>query len=676
MIHCFSVGKFKPLFFASFLSAGAYASELTLELDQQVVTGTRTSRVLLDTPVRTEVITRQDIERQHARNAREAINLLPGALIQKVHGKTGYEVWLQGVSADRVLVLIDGEPISASTGSSVDLTQIGTVNIDRIEVVKGATSALYGSNAIGGVINIITRQFTKPFSYMIQGDLGSYGTQNVDGKELADGQRSGAGLIALKQDGWYANGSFDFVDSDGFKAYEHIWDQSGPEGSKANGHLVFGLTPSENQSYFFGADYYGEETDYRFTQARPGNPNYKIKHENADRRTLKLGADWWLETAGEFKARLFSERFRNTTNQDSVDTPQLEQKRHAVIRSEKISTQWDIDASPSHNLTMGADYEAQSLSQYAWNQDLPGEKVFKQELIEPRVDRHNSEFFLQDAIIISDSLELLPGFRFQNDSDFGDYFAPKVNGRYDFAESVDGTRQFIRFGVGRGYRVPNLKERYFLFDHSQNGYVVYGNPDLVPESSKSYQLSWAITEPNLYYVDINLFLNKQKNLIATGVAEQPNESNDFISQHEYINIGRSKTQGAEFSSTLTPTDNFKYMFSYTYLESRDLRSKLHLNKRPRHQVKSNIDYQPNAGPFTISLLAQWQSKAWYNHEQNQQAVSWSRFDIKLNYDMTKHIKLYAGIDNIEDTQRDFSIEHDLRPDEGRFVYAGLKLTNF
>lgn len=648
-----------------------------MQLDQQVITGTKTQRVVLDTPVRTEVITRQEIERHHARSLKEALSLLPGIQLQKIHGKNGYEAWLQGVSADRVLVLIDGEPVSATTGSKVDLTQIGTINIDRIEVVKGATSALYGSNAIGGVINVITRAFSKPVSYSVQGDLGTYRDQNVDGEEYNDAQRTFSGLLALNQDDWYSNASFDVVDSDGFKVDDHWWNQEGPTSERINGHLKAGITPTMDQEYFLSADYYHEDTETRRSERIPGKGYIpEAKRENIDRRTLKAGGSWWSDHWGDLKVRLYSERLRDTTYQDKIPTAYIDQKRDAVIRSQKATSQWNMELNSQHTLVAGLEYEEQSLRQYTWRQVSKGDKQRRDETIEPSVDRSNTQYYFQDSYTYNDRFEVLPGFRFQNDSDFGDYVTPKINARFDLTDSSADTQQFIRFGLGRGYRVPNLKERYFEFDHSIHGYIVKGNPDLRPESSKSYQLSWAITQPGLFYMDISLFQNKLKDLIETKIVELGSSDNGYISTHSYINIGRSKTQGAEFSSSLTPNNQFKWNFAYTYLEARNLRTDDHLNKRPRHQVKSSFDYQPFEGPVTLSLLAHWQSKAWYDYATRQDAVSYSKFDFKTNYQLTKEFKLYLGIDNMSNSQRDFTTEADLRPDEGRFAYIGFDFANY
>ena len=107
-------------------------------LNEIDVTGTRPERQLLDTPVRTEVVTAEEIEKTHARNLKEALENVPGLQLREIHGKPGYEVWLQGVESDRVLVLIDGLPMTATTGSTVDVSQLSVLDTAGGAGAKGA----------------------------------------------------------------------------------------------------------------------------------------------------------------------------------------------------------------------------------------------------------------------------------------------------------------------------------------------------------------------------------------------------------------------------------------------------------------------------------------------------------------------------------------------------------
>ncbi len=164
-------------------------------LDELVVTGTRTEETLFETPVRTEVVTSEELRRTHARNVREALASVPGVQLREVHGKSGYEVWMQGIQADRVLVLVDGLPMTATTGSAVDVSQLSILDVERIEVVKGAVSAQYGSAGIGGVVNVITRRIEPGWRGSATIDGGSYGEQNPSGREWDLGRYSGRASV-------------------------------------------------------------------------------------------------------------------------------------------------------------------------------------------------------------------------------------------------------------------------------------------------------------------------------------------------------------------------------------------------------------------------------------------------------------------------------------------------
>ena len=143
-----------------------------------VVTGTRTEKQRDEAPVRTEVVGRQEIRDTAASTLKEALANVPGLQLHEIHGKSGYHLSMQGLGSDQVLVLIDGLPISASTGSSVDLSQYLVSDVERIEVVKGAASAQYGSSAMGGVVNVITRRPQQGFSGDVELAAGSRGRQN------------------------------------------------------------------------------------------------------------------------------------------------------------------------------------------------------------------------------------------------------------------------------------------------------------------------------------------------------------------------------------------------------------------------------------------------------------------------------------------------------------------
>jgi outer membrane receptor for ferrienterochelin and colicins len=159
--------------------------KVSSELDGIVVTSSKEARFLKEVPVRTEVITAEEIAKKHATNLAEALKNLPGIQLKEIHGKAGQSVWMQGFDSDRVLILVDGNPLPASTGSTVDLTQISVAGVARVEIIKGAASALYGTSAMGGVINVITEKTPQTPQLNLDLQAGSWQEQDIKRTPLA-----------------------------------------------------------------------------------------------------------------------------------------------------------------------------------------------------------------------------------------------------------------------------------------------------------------------------------------------------------------------------------------------------------------------------------------------------------------------------------------------------------
>ncbi|CAA0081896.1 Colicin I receptor [BD1-7 clade bacterium] len=633
-------------------------------LEEIVVTGTRTEQAAIDSPVKVEVINARTIERQHARDIAEALKTAPGVQLHDVSGKQGQEVVLQGIGADRVLVLIDSEPVAASTGSAVDVTQVSAAGVERIEIVKGATSVLYGSNAIGGVLNIITAQPKLGWHGKFAFDLGSYGDQNPSGntwqmaRQRTDAQLSYGGELFNFSAG--VNARF----SDGFQVDPDQVRNQGESGHRINSHLDFGFMLDDESEYEFGYERYDQELRADFLDYKPGLPAplLKLKEDDVVRERY-TGRGIWRWDDGEAIFRAYHESFVNTSVPDGVSN------RTADLDSNKASLQINQQAWENQVWTLGVDYFAETLMQ---------DKDGISELDRPQESREAFEAYAQDEIEIG-NLTLLPGVRWQYDSDFGAHAVPAVNGRYDFID--DGDWQiFMRGGIGQGYRVANLKERYFVFDHSQIGYKILGNPDLKPESSVSYQLGFVVANLNHFQLDINLFRNDLTDLIETEVAGYVEDAANPHVLYSYVNVAKARTQGVEVSAQYWPVDSLSLRLGYQYLDAKNQSSGYALNNRPRNQITASVDYQT---PFGMDLIL---INRWFDEQPNYElnsdtgalvrkfiTPSYTALDLKVNQDVGAGVSLYGGVDNILDAQRNFDFEQlDQRPITGRLFYVGFQ----
>lgn len=642
----------------------------TAELVQVVVTGTRTEKPILESPVRTEVVNRIEIEKTHARDLREALEDVPGLLIKPIHGKTGFEVWMQGMTADQVLIVIDSEPVTPSTGSAMDLTQIGSMDIQQIEIIKGATSALYGSNAMGGVINVITRKPDQPLAYSLTLDGGSYGDKNLSGNGDEINARNIAASLAVKRSVGYVQFYGSRRDNDGYTLDHDSPRSEGATGSKTNLNLRLAWTPDDNTEVYIAPRYYREDVSNNLANFIPGIGEVpKKKFEEGERFSTTIGAQRNWSDGSRVQGWLLADNWSNETQQDVLATPEVDQQRNAEIDLYRAEVQWDQPWGEDHLFTSGILLGQSTLNQY---QQRPGEV---RAIEVDNKNQRNIEAYLQDDIFIGQHWELVPGFRVQHDSDFGFYAAPKINAMVS-PDWFTGIITNIRMGVGRGYRVPHLKERFFIFDHSHLGYMVIGGDvsgsnNLQPESSDSYQLGIEFARPGEFHADITLFHNRIKNLIDTRFNAEESAARG-LNIYVYENFARAVTQGVELSGNVN-LGRFTPRGSYTLLDSEDLDTGKTLAERPRHQVKLGVDWENKAWATVVTLRGVYQSEEFFDAENLIESPAWTTWDLKLTQRIGKNFKVFGGIDNLADEHRDPADHHDLRPEAGRFVYLGLSL---
>ncbi len=641
------------------------SSNAVVELREVVITGTRTEKLLLEAPVRTAVVSREEIAKTHARDLKEALEDVPGLLLKPILGKSGFEVWLQGFNADRVLVVLDGEPITPSTGSTVDLSQIGTADIERIEIVKGATSALYGSNAMGGVINVITRKPLRALTYSLTVDGGSYGSKNLSGNSSDRVARRLAANLAIKRASGYLQLNADLRAKKGYTLDPNTFRSEGESGRKSNLDLRLAWTPDDHTEIYITPRYYREDISNNISSFAPGVGEIKLKkNENARRLHTTAGAVHVLPSGGRLRGWVLQDTWRDVTQQDAIATPVVEQERNAQIDLYRAELQWDQPWGKHHVFTSGLLLGQATLDQY---QDRVGET---RAIEVAGAQQRNTEAYLQDDIFIGEQWEIVPGIRLQDDSDFGFYAAPKINAMFS-PDWFDDVTTNVRIGVGRGYRVPNLKERFFVFDHSQLGYMILGSDALQPERSDSYQLGIEFARPGDFRVDLTLFHNRIKNLIDTRI--NPDKSAQAgLNIFDYQNFARALTQGVELSGNLY-LGRFAFKGGYTLLDAKDRDTRKTLKQRPRHQIKWGVDWENKAWGTLLTLRSVYQSKEFFDADNQLQSPAWNTWDLKLTQALGNGFKVFGGIDNLSDQHRDPNVINDNRPMAGRLVYFGVRV---
>ncbi|MDI9244458.1 TonB-dependent receptor [Marinobacter sp. CHS3-4] len=633
----------------------------TRYLDELVVTGTRSERRLLDTPVRTEVVTAKEIEKTHARNLKEALVNVPGLQLRAIHGKAGFEVWLQGVSSDRVLVLIDGLPMTATTGSSVDVSQLAALDIERIEVVKGATSAQYGSSAMGGVVNVITRPPQPGLSGELTTDSGTYRDQNPSAEKYEPSRYSVRANVQGGSDALSMRLSGSHQHSDGVDPEPEDWAMPGDEFDRNDLKLRADWLAAQGHRIRASLNRFEEESVSRYVERNPPNFDNQRKDETVERSRLVMSGDHKIVSSLRGGWSAVYEVLNDDTVKFNANSSFDDRSAEHVLS--KVSANLEQNLGSTHLLKGGVDLKRESLKQIKDGvSELEGDG---------KQQREGQDIWAQDTWMPTDKLELVPGFRVQNDSDFGAHVAPKINARYDLARS-NGVAGFIRGGVGAGYRVPNLKERYYRFDHSELGYVVQGDEGLKPEESVSYQLGGGVSWNRLAWLETNAFLNDIDQLIQTydtGVI------NNGVQEFRYENVAEARTWGLETTAGWEAADRWRITTGYTLTYTEDLETGRELNKVPRHQIDLGVDGPLFARGLNWSVRIRYQSDEFVDADRGTRSPGYTTADLKLNYRMSSQVRLFGGVDNATDVQRDFSnASEDFRPVAGRFAYAGLSVS--
>ncbi|MFY3385244.1 TonB-dependent receptor plug domain-containing protein [Paracidovorax sp. MALMAid1276] len=638
---------------------GSAEAPVAATLKPVVVTATRNERAIDDAPVRTEVVTREEIERTHARTLKQALENVPGLQLREVLGKSGYELSLQGLSADQVLVLIDGLPITASTSSTVDLSQYLLADVERIEVIKGASSAQYGSSAMGGVVNVITRRMPEGFRGTATVDAGSYGRQNDSGKNASANNRHARFDLSGGSEQWRLGLSGDVVDDAGFgtdpSRYPRQGDASRRQQLAARGEW----RPGAQGRVWGEASRYTEDDIQRYNLFVPPANVPQRKREAITRDRVTGGADWRLANGVRAQINGVSERYDSRSGGYSNET--LATDRNSRQQMQHVGTQFELPAWGRQMWMVGTDWHRETLAQTSNGLNELG--------VSGNAERTSAEVFVQNDILLSDTWEVLLGLRGQNDSDFGSHWAPKVSVRAHLLDA-GGWKGTLRASLGQGYRVPNLKERHYLFDHSALGYRVIGNPHLQPESSTSLQLGGTLARGDGLALEVNTFHNRVRDLIQTDLANA--SVVDGIANYTYANVARARTSGVESSVRWQATPALALNAAYTYTRTREETTGLELTRRPRDIVRLGADWRVHSST-TLSLRLRHQSSELADTTTRARGPAWSTLDLALNYRLSHATTLFAGVNNLTNTQRDFGNPADFGPIAGRFVYLGAKV---
>ncbi|PKA00719.1 TonB-dependent receptor [Leptospira levettii] len=662
-------------FIILFSFQGIYPESKTDSIEDKsniiTVTGTRRKNLLKDSTVTTEVITRKDIDAMGARDLSQTLGNVPGIEVKPAQaGERGQTVRLQGLSAQNVLILVDGQRTTGRFSGSIDLTRFKAEDIERIEIVKGASSAIYGSDAIAGVINIITKEAQDPL-YAEFRSLGGAGSERYFGPYMEYRNYASVGaksdnLSTLFTVGWHKGEGYDLTPD------ATIGPRNGRYASLAPGYNPYTFDTPLASQYILATRFpmytpplestsgsafndmnLSNKTVYRATDnlILTGQFYYRHLDQSAvdaspprtifDRRNKThdfMGAfnvDWIASQKINLNLNANYSRFQDLYVTDQRKADDLDSQQRTDNAVTELRTRVDYKISENHVTSVGAENLQDQISSARIASDCRrtypnvcyedfNPLLTKGQSINGNAYRFRNAFYLQDEWRVSDKprIQIVPGIRYDHDSIYGGEWLPKLAVRYDV------TDQFrIRVANGLGYRAPSFQDLYFNFLNPGVGYRVVGNSDLKPELSRSYNFGWEWDITKRIWYSSNLFHNNVDNLI--GYRTNPVRDASGLMVFQTSNYQKAMTQGIESSISIRLTDIVTTGVGYTYTDTKDELTNLPLEGRGRHRWNLNLRVEEKSSGISLSVFAVVFGKQPYYCIKNP---FWCNPDLPSNFD--------------------------------------------
>jgi len=601
-----------------------------------VVTGTRTEKLLSESPVATQVYTRQEVVDTGAENLEEVLAETPGLVMTRGIGGSG--VQLQGLGPEYTVILIDGQRINGQVNGVIDLSRFPAENIGQIELIRGAGSLLYGSDAIAGAINILPRRPTEPYEGEVHYAYGSFETHDASAyAALSRGLYAGSVTA-----GWHNTAGWDADPSDPRTTGAAVdqWNLSTIQTVGApKGRLRLVLLGSYLRQDKSRVDGFREDLD--------ADGNYDDTGEDTviDRRNVTETANIILRpTLHIGRSRL------SLIGHYSLFHDQLLQVPRTGTIGERTFTE-TFDNLGEVKLQYDLD-----LDEHVVTASLEGqfEYLTAQRLEPPDVDRQRYAVVLQDdwTPTRDPRIVVLAGVRLDHDSLFG--FSPTPRISLMFAPN---RRCTFRAGFGRGYRSPSFRELYINFLNAGAGYEVLPNPLLEPEISWNTSVSVDFQPWRWLAVTANAFDNRLQNLIAIqpdGTRIDP-EDGLIIEQYRNVNIGSAITRGVETTGVVRILDALQLDGSYTYLYTRDVENDVPLSGRANHSGTAGLRYHRDAWGTTFRVRCQFVGRRTIVTLADDDVTilqhtlrPFTTLDARLSQTLYRYVQLFVGVDNILD----------------------------
>ena len=641
-------------------------------------------RQLSNLPLPVKLISNQEITKSNSSRLSDILDDQSGIFIVSDFGG-GNGIQVQGLDSQYTLLLIDGSPIIGRQSGTLDLDRISIGNIEQIEIIKGSSSSLYGTDAIGGVVNLITTMTNDSISADISYKFSSFNTNDISmniGKISNKGHNLNLYFNSFNSEGYDLNDNPVLNTVEPYKSY--------------TGFLRHNFKKNK-WSFFSSSRIYNENQDFTLDLNSYGR---NIINESS----INTSINFQNNESHKFVFENYFTNYKNDEeydlNQNSIDESFFDQ---SLFKSELRSI---FKNDVKNTLTIGLGFYSETLKRNNFYKD--------------KVSQNSFNYFVQYEGFIFKNTNYIFGARYDQYDEYESEFSPRFAIRTQINDNISS-----KISIGKGFKTPDFRQLYFNFSNSNSGYSVIGfkaakeiiynlqslgqisnliiseeefSGNLKPESSISFNLGFNINTYKNIIFDLNFFRNQIQNLIDYKIIATKLNGQSIFS---YYNLNKVYTQGIEFNTAFRLLNDFKINFGYQYLEAKDNEAKNQIKKgevfarltpnspafqikpkdyyglynRSRHNLNLKISYVTKNN-FEVYFKSKYRSKYGISDTNGNNLLDdFDEFvDSNLLSDMSiskkyKNYNLSFGVDNLFNYTDPLNIPNY----PGRIIYSKLNI---
>ncbi|MCT7514483.1 TonB-dependent receptor domain-containing protein [Aliarcobacter cryaerophilus] len=634
------------------------ANETTKLDDVQVVTSaTGFEQNIKDAPATISVITAEELEKKSYSDVTDALKNVPGVYVNG--GGTNQTISIRGMGDSYTLYLIDGKPMNdgrlLTTNGGISGANVSFLPpleaIERIEIIRGPASALYGSNAMGGVINIITKKHSDKVTASVKTE---YIKADKSNKVNNDSQNTSLYVNAPLVDkllSLQVTGGYQTIDESNLQKNSTESGESDPEYKKQNIGTKFVLTPDENNTITAGYSYTIQERTHtpglsmlptaNRTHTELAKDTYNLSHEaKYDKFLINSYIQYDKDKNSSIAGRTVGSGANAVTNPGGIE-----------FETTTLNSQGTYFFD-TNSLSIGANYMKENLEDGTTNQNAAmAGKITK-------MDRYQWALFAEDTWSVTDALALTFSGRYDHNEQFGGEFSPKAYAVYSLTDNLN-----LKGGVIKGYKAPSLRNSAPEYMLNSRGGALIPNPNLEPEKSWTYEAGIAYENPDvglggslmLFQTDFKDKITRSSRIAGSQTAgsqfyiDNPTLPYNSYGYTNQFNVDNAEIKGIELTTDYYILDNLKYRQSYTYTDSEQKSGANKgnpLNDISKHMFNAGLDWDVTS-KFLLWTQANYRGKtSGTSTDENDKTPSYTFIDLGTVYKYDNKLQFSAGIYNL------------------------------